>query len=308
MRVVDITGERHGMLLVLNKLDEKKGSTYLYNVQCDCGNIVKLTARDVRGAKAHKSCGCLKYKGSPKDITGKKLNKLTAIKSTGEKSSNGDFIWEFTCDCGEIAFISIGNFNSGHTKSCGCAYTDSRKERDDYHGMSESEEYATWLRIKSRTRNPNDPSYATYGAIGIDMSDGWFDDFISFYEHMGKKPAAGYSIDRIDNTRGYAPGNCRWASPQEQARNKLGLQRNNTSGVKGVSWDEKSKGCIYATAQWKGVDGVPYSKSFSVKTYGEELAFFLACEYRTHMIDLLNLQGAGYSEQHLSNEQSDRWS
>jgi len=123
---------------------------------------------------------------------------------------------------------------------------------------------------------------------------------------MGKKPAKGSSIDRIDNTKGYVPGNCRWASQQEQARNKLGLQRNNTSGVKGVSWDEKSKGCIYATAQWKDLDGVPCSKSFSVKTHGEELAFFLACEYRAHQIDLLNLQGAGYSEQHLMNERHNR--
>lgn len=307
MRVVDITGDRHGMLLVLEKLDEKKGSTYLYNVQCDCGNSVKLTAREVRGAKANKSCGCMQYKGTPKDITGKKLNKLTAVRSTGEKSSNGDFIWEFMCDCGEYTKVSIGNFNSGHTKSCGCAYTDSRKGRDDYHGMSSSGEYATWLRIKSRTRNCNDPSYANYGEIGIGISDEWFNSFTRFYEDMGKKPSSEHSIDRIDNTKGYFSENCRWASQQEQARNKLGLQNNNMSGVKGVHWDEKSEGSLYAVAQWKDMDGTHRSKSFSVKTYGEELAFFLACEYREHQIELLNKQGAGYSEQHLMNERHERW-
>lgn len=307
MRIVDLTGETHGNFKVLEKTNRKRGSTFLYKVECFCGNVVELVAKEIRGVKAYKSCGCLQFKGAPKDISGKKINKLTALRSTGVKSPNGDFLWEFQCDCGNKTEVSIGNFNSGHTKSCGCASADVRKERDDYHGMSKSPEYATWLRVKSRTRNTNDPSYEYYGAIGIDMSDEWFDSFVKFFEDMGPKPFENASIDRIDNLKGYELGNCRWVPLTEQARNKLGLQSNNNSGVKGVHWDEKSSGNVYAKANWKGLDGKAYNKTFSVKTYGEELAFFLACEYRQQQIELLNLQGAGYSEQHLMNEHHGRW-
>ncbi len=78
-----------------------------------------------------------------------------------------------------------------------------------------------------RCCNPRCPSFENYGARGIGVCDTW-QDFSSFLADMGERPD-GTSIDRIDNSRGYEPGNCRWATRTEQNRNtravKLSLER-----------------------------------------------------------------------------------
>lgn len=80
-------------------------------------------------------------------------------------------------------------------------------------------EYKVWDGMRLRCTNPNHVGYPRYGGAGVTICARW-KKFKAFYEDMGPRPGPGYTIDRKDGTRGYEPGNCRWATREEQALNK----------------------------------------------------------------------------------------
>lgn len=70
-----------------------------------------------------------------------------------------------------------------------------------------------------RCHYPKNISYPRYGAKGLTVCDEWR-TFNGFIRDIGEKPARGYQIDRIDNTKGYEPGNCKWSTPEENCTNR----------------------------------------------------------------------------------------
>jgi hypothetical protein len=72
--------------------------------------------------------------------------------------------------------------------------------------------------MRKRCNNPNDARYKEYGGRGITVCERW-NSFANFLADMGPRPA-GYSIERIENDRGYEPGNCKWIPMSEQAKNR----------------------------------------------------------------------------------------
>lgn len=95
-----------------------------------------------------------------------------------------------------------------------------------------SKTYHCWRNLRRRCDDPSNNRYSTYGARGITYCDRW-KSYENFLEDMGRKPE-GMVLDRIDNDGPYCKENCRWATLKQSANNK-GIQRNNTSGVTGVS-------------------------------------------------------------------------
>lgn len=85
------------------------------------------------------------------------------------------------------------------------------------HGMSRTKIYALWVAMHNRCGNPKCETYDLYGGRGIKVCGRW-DAFENFYADMGDRPA-GTSLDRIDVNGNYEPGNCRWATRNQQSRN-----------------------------------------------------------------------------------------
>lgn len=78
--------------------------------------------------------------------------------------------------------------------------------------------YWLWQGMKNRCKNPNNVGWKWYGGKGIKVCDRW-QIFENFVADMGERPKNA-SVDRIDASKDYGPGNCRWATPKEQGRNK----------------------------------------------------------------------------------------
>lgn len=304
-KLLDLTGQKFGRLTAI-RFKGREGTKTLWECVCECGNSYTTAANYLRTGDT-KSCGCLMQSGVNKlDITGEVYGQLTAISNTGKQNANGCYIWNFKCSCGELLEREIGNLrHRRESAKCDACNSIATSGRMATHRTPKGDKvYKSWCKIKERCFNPNDKSYKDYGGKGVTMYPAWINDFVAYRDHVGTPPKDGlrYSIDRLDNNIGYFPNNLRWATDELQARNKT-LTKSNTTGIVGVHWDDKKwpnseNSTLYAIARWNELDGRPTKKCFSVKKYGEELAFFMACEYREQQINLLNLQGAGYTEGH----------
>lgn len=81
-------------------------------------------------------------------------------------------------------------------------------------------EYRAWANMHTRCSNPKSSYFPRYGGRGISVCSRW-DSFEFFLSDMGNRPSRGHSLDRFPNRDGnYEPGNCRWATSQEQNRNR----------------------------------------------------------------------------------------
>lgn len=83
-----------------------------------------------------------------------------------------------------------------------------------------SPEYKVWEGIRERCHNPNSKDYPRYGGRGITVCPQWLSSFSTYLADMGTRPSPQHSIERIKNHLGYEPGNCKWATREEQSRNR----------------------------------------------------------------------------------------
>lgn len=156
------------------------------------------------------------------DLTGHRFGRWLAISRMPPRS------WHCRCDCGTERAVDGGSLRTG--RSLGCIGCHPGRGNRRTHGGCKTRLYTIWTRMRGRCENPSDPAFPRYGGRGIGVCEAWA-DFAAF---RAWAESAGYgddiSIDRIDNDQGYAPGNCRWATPTEQNRNRRDNRRVNYRG------------------------------------------------------------------------------
>jgi len=150
-------------------------------------------------------------------LTGKTFGRWKVIEFSGNRNINGASrrYWLCKCSCGTEQEVLITSLTSGNSKSCGCLKLSLMKT----HGLSNSKEYRIWWAMIQRCRNPKHARFHRYGGRGITVCARW-KRFELFYSDMGKRPSRSLSIDRMNNSLGYYPSNCRWATRSQQQKNK----------------------------------------------------------------------------------------
>lgn len=174
------------------------------------------------------------------NLIGQSTGLLTVI-SQGRMSGKHRY-WVCMCSCGKQKEIRGDVIVARSQKSCGCL----TKLILTTHGMSDTRMYSVWKNMMRRCFDPKNHAYKNYGGRGITVCDRW-KNFENFYSDMGEPPN-GKSLDRKDNSLGYSPENCRWATRKEQTRN----MRTNRL----ITIDSETK----SLAEWCEIMGQPYSR------------------------------------------------
>ncbi len=128
------------------------------------------------------------------------------------------------CNCnGGLVLLRNSQMLSGKNKSCGCLRSELTASKEFKHGHNKRGQrtatYKAWTCMIYRCTNPNGKNWARYGGRGIKVCDRWLRSFDAFLADNGECPS-GMEIDRWPNNDGdYEPGNTRWATMKQQARN-----------------------------------------------------------------------------------------
>lgn len=156
-----------------------------------------------------------------KDLTGQKFGRLSVITVGGAADGGRNRCWKCRCDCGAELEVRGSCLTTGHTQSCGCIWRERLIERNTKHGKAYTPEFAIWQGMITRCTNANRRSWKDYGGRGIRVCERWIESFENFLADVGPRPSKDHSLDRYPNTNGnYEPGNVRWATIEQQSRNR----------------------------------------------------------------------------------------
>lgn len=145
-----------------------------------------------------------------RELSGQEFDRLTVTATFRRigRPTGGTYIeWLCECQCGKKTWQRSRKLTKGDVVSCGCYRRDITIERSTTHGATGTHEYNCWSCMVQRRDERH-------------VHSAWLKSFADFLAHIGLAPSPRHQIDRIDNTRGYVPGNVRWATAKQQARNR----------------------------------------------------------------------------------------
>lgn len=144
--------------------------------------------------------------------------------------------WECLCECGRRTVCMETNLKFGRSTSCG-HHSVSNYRHGETANDATTPEWRLWRSIITRCFNSGCAEYRNYGGRGISMDPAWRASYATFLAAVGRRPGPGYTLDRRNNDLGYVPGNVRWATRKEQARNTRRTRYVNVDGQKVAAMD-----------------------------------------------------------------------
>jgi hypothetical protein len=184
------------------------------NPQClVCG----ANLRGLKDWKHKKFCSPRCSGHEVKDLIGRRYGSLVVI-SRVPKGDKKIRRWLCVCDCGGTAIVQ-SFFLRKNQRGCMECSLRNRIKHGHASNNSMTPTYRSWQAMLRRCLSKTDGDFGRYGAIGITVCDRWRDSFENFLADMGERPER-TTIDRQNVYGNYEPGNCRWATSSEQARNK----------------------------------------------------------------------------------------
>lgn len=264
-------------MTVVKRAENNKWNRAQWYCWCDCEKDIPLENRNLIIVPAERlkngqttSCGCLHKENTSKartiDLTGKTFGYLTVINRAGSTKSKG-VLWNCRCICEKIKVIPSHYLTSGKVRSCGCKK--GSLMRKNYQETFTTKEYVFEEDyVIGYTQNTNKPffvdcddyetiknykwneKYDTNYIYGTSVVDG---DYVYLHRLITKCPDD-MLVDHINGNRfDNRKNNLRIVNHLQNAMN-TSLRKNNTSGIKGVSYNKKrNKWYSYITYNHKTI-------------------------------------------------------
>lgn len=218
MRGKDLTGCRFGRLVVQQKAGTGPHGYALWRCRCDCGNSITCESRDLKNG-SRQDCGC----SGPRariDLRGRRFGQATALAPAQTRSADGDVVWNCQCDCGACFQASSRQLLRGSVRDCGCMLDQKKQWVGRRFGMLTVTDYG------------GKRDHRTFWRCRCDC--GRTVDVRESSLKNGHTTSCGCQVNPT--------GHCHFTEGTfVEAIETRTTPRNNTSGVRGVSWDQRSQ-------------------------------------------------------------------